>query len=88
MFNLIANTMFEATRVSAPETTQPRNRWFAGRTDALTPRSDLPEATRPAAGPPGEGLYRARNGTGSSGRAPVACGRRTSEALCSGAGRP
>lgn len=27
MFNLIAKTMFEATRMAAPETTQPRNRW-------------------------------------------------------------
>jgi hypothetical protein len=62
MFNLIANTMFEATRMSAPETTQPRNRWFAGRTDALTPRSDLP-GEKPAAGPGAA----ARNGT-TSGR--------------------
>lgn len=58
MFNLIANTMFEATRMSAPETTQPRNRWFTGRTDALTPRSEQP-ATGPGAA--------ARNGT-TSGR--------------------
>jgi len=30
MFNLIANAMFEATRVSAPPDRPVRNRWFAG----------------------------------------------------------
>ena len=30
MFNLIANAMFEATRLPAPPTAPVRNRWFVG----------------------------------------------------------
>lgn len=60
MFNLIANAMFEATRMSAPETAKPRNRWFSGGTGARTPRSDLP-GEQPGSGPNAA----ARNGTAS-----------------------
>jgi hypothetical protein len=39
MFNLIANAMFEATRIPAPPTAPLRNRWFVNRPDDVTFRS-------------------------------------------------
>jgi hypothetical protein len=58
MFNLIANAMFEATRVSAPPDRPVRSRWFAGRSDDIAGLSGRQEAaTRPgrAGSAPGEG---------------------------------
>ena len=57
MFNLIANAMFEATRVSAPPDRPVRNRWFAGRPDDLARLSG--RGSEPA------GPARAGNGPGS-----------------------
>lgn len=37
MFNLIANAMFEATRLPAPPTAPVRNRWFVRRAEDLAP---------------------------------------------------
>ena len=37
MFNLLANAMFEATRVSAPPVRPVRNRWFARRAEDPAP---------------------------------------------------
>jgi hypothetical protein len=62
MFNLIANAMFEATRVSAPPDRPVRSRWFAGRSDDI---AGLPGARKRPQGPAGpearrgRGLYRA-----------------------------
>lgn len=40
MFNLIANAMFEATRLPAPSDRPVRNRWFAKRADGFSSRSE------------------------------------------------
>ena len=39
MFNLLANAMFEATRVSAPPVGPVRNRWFTNRAEGFLPLS-------------------------------------------------
>lgn len=39
MFNLIANAMFEATRIPAPPTAPLRSRWFVNRPDDAASRS-------------------------------------------------
>ena len=53
MFNLIANAMFEATRVPAPPVRPVRNRWFVRRAEDLAPwpeRQSEPPRSVSAAG--------------------------------------
>lgn len=53
MFNLIANAMFQATRLPAPPDRPVRNRWFARRAEDFAPlpgRRSEPPRTVSAAG--------------------------------------
>ena len=62
MFNLIANAMFEATRLSAPPDRPVRNRWFARRAEDLVPlpgqRSEPPRAVSASGGGASRGSVR------------------------------